>query len=80
MEWDGDRIQASVTTLTDDLGAEYDVRVDFEQDVEENPMNPFPKDGYTDFQIRPRSQRVTITICPKGSIVNMSEFTLKAEK
>ena len=73
MVWDGERIQAAVSTLTDDLGKEYDVHIDMERDVEEDPMNP-STDGYRNFRIVPGSERATITIYPKDSIRNMADF------
>ena len=76
MKWNYDRIQASVSTLTDDLGREYDVDINMEQDVEEDPVNP-STDGYRNFRIRPGSQHVTITIYPKGTIRHTADFALK---
>ena len=76
MEWDGGRIQAAVSTLTDDLGKEYDVHIDMNRDVEEDPDNP-STDGYRNFRPVPGSERAMITIYPKGAIRKMSDFMLK---
>lgn len=76
MKWDYEKIQASVSTLTDDLGKEYDVNVNMERDVEEDAENP-SMGGYRNFRIREGSQRVTITIYPKGTVKNTADFAIE---
>jgi len=77
-EW-AEKIQAAVSTLTEDLGKEYEVRIDMERDIQEDPINP-STDGYRNFIPVPGSERATITIYPKDTIRNMADFKTDEEE
>ena len=81
MAWDAERIKTAVMALLKELGEDYDVRAHFTQDREEVLPTTVCKAGeFRNFKLREGSQRVTVNIRPKGSIVEMSEFMLTGKE